>query len=106
MARKLRLLPQLLCRQVKLRGAWMTKLEAALRRVLRGRLIHPGDKWLVFSAFPDALGMLGKALAANGVQAAQLKGNREVRFPWLSFCIPTFCLHVPWSASLFGHLPL
>ena len=59
----------------------MTKLEAALRRVLRGRLIHPGDKWLVFSAFPDALSMLAKALAANGVQAAQLKGNREVRFP-------------------------
>jgi hypothetical protein len=73
---------------VKLRGAWMTKLEAALRRVLRGRLVHPGDKWLVFSAFPDALGMLGKALAANGVQAAQLKGNREVP---VSCTPPSFC---------------
>lgn len=55
----------------------MTKLEAALRRVLRGRAAHPGDKWLVFSAFQDALTMLGKALAANGVQAVHLKGNRE-----------------------------
>lgn len=57
----------------------MTKLEAALRRVLRSRTIHPGDKWLVFSAFPDALAMLAKALAANNVQAVQLKGNREVQ---------------------------
>ena len=32
----------------------------------------------VFSAFQDALAMLGKALAANGVQAVHLRGNREV----------------------------
>ncbi len=64
--------------QVKLNGAWLTKLEACVRRIVRGRVTAPGEKWLVFSAFQDALTMLGKALAANGVQAVHLRGNREV----------------------------
>ncbi len=65
--------------QVKLVGSWGTKLEAALRRVVRGAAAAPGDKWLVFSAFQDALAMLAKGLAANGVGSVHLRGNREAR---------------------------
>ena len=43
----------------------MTKLEAALRRILRGAVTAPDEKWLVFSAFEAALGMLHKALIAK-----------------------------------------
>ena len=68
----------------------MTKLEAALRRIVRGATTASGEKWLVFSAFEAALQMLHRALAANGVGAVVLKGNREVqprpRF-WLRFSV-------------------
>jgi len=63
--------------KVVLSGGWMTKLEAALRRVVRGQVTAPGEKWLVFSAFEAALQMLQKALAANGIAAVVLRGNRE-----------------------------
>ncbi len=59
----------------------MTKLEAALRRILRGAATAPQEKWLVFSAFEAALGMLHKALTANGVGAVVLRGGREVLPP-------------------------
>ena len=48
---------------MKLSGAWMTKLEAALRRVLRGHRVAPHEKWLVFSAFAPAL--VGSSCAGN-----------------------------------------
>lgn len=40
----------------------MTKIDALLRRLLLLRQACPGAKALVFSQFPDALGLASKAL--------------------------------------------
>lgn len=58
-------------------GSWGTKIEALLRRVLQLRDAHPEHKSLVFSQFPEALKLVGRALHVNGVGHVMLTGTRK-----------------------------
>lgn len=80
--------------QVVLSGGWMTKLEAVLRRIVRGNVTAPGEKWLVFSAWDKALKMLSKALAANGIGAVTLAGGREVRYEGWTILYYIYCIFI------------
>ena len=48
-------------------GIWLTKVEALLRRILHLKRTAPDEKCLVFSQFPDALQLIGRALAVNNL---------------------------------------
>ena len=58
-------------------GSWGTKIEALLRRVLRLRAEAPEQKSLIFSQFPEALKLVGRALHVNGVGHVMLSGTRK-----------------------------
>ena len=57
---------------MRVQGAWMTKLEAVVRRILWLKAASPSEKSLVFSAFPKALDWLANALKLNGIQSVKL----------------------------------
>ena len=58
-------------------GQWMTKLEGLVRRLLLLRKRCADEKSLVFSQFPDALVLLGKALDVAHIRHVTLAGGRE-----------------------------
>jgi hypothetical protein len=47
---------------LQLTGSWMTKLEALVRRLVLMRSQDPSCKALVFSQFPEVLGLASRAL--------------------------------------------
>jgi hypothetical protein len=64
--------------QVVVHGtAWQTKISALMRRLLWLKQHQPQEKCLVFSQFPDALTLLGKALTLNDIKFVQLKSDRK-----------------------------
>jgi hypothetical protein len=62
---------------VQVTGQWMTKLEGLLRRLLLLRKACPEDKSLVFSQFPDALVLVGKALDVAHIRHVTLGGGPQ-----------------------------
>jgi len=62
---------------VKVLGSWMTKIDALLRRLLLLREQAPDEKSLVFSQFPDALKLVGRALKVNGLGHVSLNQTRR-----------------------------
>lgn len=60
---------------VKEAGKWGTKGGALLRRLLRLKVTHPGDKSIVFSRFPDLLKLLARALESNNIGYVTLAGE-------------------------------
>ncbi|KAF5839332.1 P-loop containing nucleoside triphosphate hydrolase protein [Dunaliella salina] len=58
-------------------GSWMTKIDALLRRLLLLREQAPDEKSLVFSQFPDALKLVGRALSVNGLGHVSLNRTRR-----------------------------
>jgi len=63
--------------EIGVTGQWLTKLEALLRRLLHLQTHKPTEKSLVFSQFPEALGLLARALQANGLRYARLEAGRK-----------------------------
>jgi len=61
----------------KAQGEWMTKLNALLQHLLRLKATKPDEKSLVFSQFPEALKLLGKALKLNGLSFVELETGRK-----------------------------
>lgn len=57
-------------------GDWMTKISGLLRRLLLLAATSPGTKSLVFSQFPEALVLLGKALDVARLRHVSLSGGR------------------------------
>jgi len=66
--------------QIKVVGNWMCKIEGLIRRIVRLRQVAPEEKSLVFSQYPDALKLVGKALHVNNISWVQLKGGSKVTF--------------------------
>lgn len=64
--------------QIKVVGNWMSKIEGLLRRILRLNQIAPQEKCLVFSQYPDALKLVGKALTVNNIGWVELRGGAKV----------------------------
>lgn len=64
--------------QIKVVGNWMSKIEGLIRRIVRLRQVAPEEKSLVFSQYPDALKLVGKALNVNNVSWVELKGGSKV----------------------------
>lgn len=62
---------------VAVTGEWLTKLEALLRRLLHLRHSAPEEKSLVFSQFPEALALVGRALQDNGLRHVKLEAGRK-----------------------------
>lgn len=58
-------------------GQWMTKLEGLLRRLLWLSRHAPAEKSLVFSQWPEALALAGKALDVAGLRHVSLTGGRS-----------------------------
>ena len=56
----------------------MSKIEGLIRRIVRLRQVAPEEKSLVFSQYPDALKLVGKALNVNNVSWVELKGGSKV----------------------------
>ncbi|KAL0047258.1 hypothetical protein WJX82_010979 [Trebouxia sp. C0006] len=63
--------------QVKVVGNWMSKIEGLIRRIVRLRQVAPEEKSLVFSQYPDALKLVGKALNVNNISWVELKGGSK-----------------------------
>lgn len=59
-------------------GKWGTKGGALLRRLLRLKVTHPGDKSIVFSRFPDLLKLLARALESNNIGYVTLAGEASM----------------------------
>ena len=66
--------------QIQVVGNWMSKIEGLLRRIVKLRQVAPEEKSLVFSQYPDALKLVGKALNVNNINWVELKGGAKVRF--------------------------
>ena len=66
------------CVQVQVVGNWMSKVEGLLRRIVRLRQVAPEEKSLVFSQYPDALKLVGKALNVNNINWVELRGGAKV----------------------------
>jgi len=66
--------------QIKVVGNWMSKIEGLIRRIVRLRQVAPEEKSLVFSQYPDALKLVGKALNVNNISWVELKGGSKVIF--------------------------
>ena len=66
--------------QIKVVGNWMSKIEGLIRRIVRLRQVAPEEKSLVFSQYPDALKLVGKALNVNNISWVELKGGSKVPF--------------------------
>ena len=60
------------------RGSYSTKIEAIVRRLLWLRKTDATSKTLVFSQWPDALEILGHALAANAVRFSYAANRRAL----------------------------
>lgn len=58
-------------------GAWLTKVNALVRRVLWLERSAPEEKCLVFSLFPEALSFVRNALTINKVKCASIIGNNK-----------------------------
>ncbi len=56
----------------------MTKLEGLIRRLLHLARTAPGEKALVFSQFPEALRLAGKALDVAGLKHVSLDSGGRV----------------------------
>ena len=56
----------------------MSKIEGLVRRIVRLRQTAPEEKSLVFSQYPDALKLVGKALSVNNIAWVELKGGSKV----------------------------
>ena len=70
--------------QIRVVGNWMSKIEGLLRRIVRLRQVAPEEKSLVFSQYPDALKLVGKALTVNNINWVELRGGAKVS----SCCFP------------------
>jgi hypothetical protein len=69
---------------IKPSGAWLTKVDALVRRVLWLERSAPEEKCLIFSQFPEALSFVRNALTINKVKCASIIGNnKKVRMPLL-----------------------
>lgn len=75
--------------QIRVVGNWMSKIEGLLRRIVRLRQVAPEEKSLVFSQYPDALKLVGKALNVNNINWVELRGGAKVS---VSIC---FCAKCP-----------
>lgn len=64
--------------QVQVVGNWMSKIEGLLRCIVRLRQVAPEEKSLVFSQYPDALKLVGKALNVNNIDWVELRGGAKV----------------------------
>ena len=51
----------------------MSKIEGLLRRSIRLRQVAPEEKGMVFSQYPDALKLVGKALNVNTINWVELE---------------------------------
>lgn len=82
--------------QIRVVGNWMSKIEGLLRRIVRLRRVAPEEKSLVFSQYPDALKLVGKALTVNNINWVELRGGAKVSrcFPALLRCMSTRAGHV------------
>lgn len=58
-------------------GAWLTKVNALVRRVLWLERSAPLEKCLIFSQFPEALSFVRNALTINRVKCASITGNSK-----------------------------
>lgn len=58
-------------------GAWLTKVNALVRRVLWLERSTPEEKCLVFSQFPEALSFVRNALTINKVKCASITSNNK-----------------------------
>ena len=56
----------------------MSKIEGLIRRIVRLRQVAPEEKSLVFSQYPDALKLVGKALNVNNISWVELRGGSKV----------------------------
>ena len=56
----------------------MSKIEGLLRRIIKLRKVAPEEKSLVFSQYPDALKLVGKALNVNNINWVELRGGAKV----------------------------
>ena len=66
-------------RNVALQGQYSIKVEALVRRILALYEARSDEKVLVFSQFPTALKLVGKALSLNGIKYKEmLAGGRCV----------------------------
>ncbi|KAL0039084.1 hypothetical protein WJX77_007371 [Trebouxia sp. C0004] len=63
--------------QINVVGNWMSKIEGLIRRIVRLRQVAPEEKSLVFSQYPDALKLVGKALHVNNISWVELKGGSK-----------------------------
>lgn len=63
--------------QIRVVGNWMSKIEGLVRRIVRLRQTTPEEKSLVFSQYPDALKLVGKALSVNNIAWVELKGGSK-----------------------------
>lgn len=70
--------------QIQVVGTWMSKIEGLLRRIVRLRQVAPEEKSLVFSQYPDALKLVGKALNVNNINWVELRGGAKVSAPLLA----------------------
>ena len=68
----------LACVQIRVVGNWMSKIEGLVRRIVRLRQTAPDEKSLVFSQYPDALKLVGKALNVNNIRWVELKSGAKV----------------------------
>lgn len=67
---------------IKPSGAWLTKVNALLRRVLWLQRTAPEEKCLIFSQFPEALTFVRNALAINNVKCASIISNNKKVCCW------------------------
>ena len=81
--------------QIQVVGNWMSKIEGLLRRIVRLRQVAPEEKSLVFSQYPDALKLVGKALNVNNIKWLELRGGAKV-----SRCFPVATLNGPPNVTV------
>ena len=64
--------------QITVVGKSIKNIEGLVRRIVRLRQTAPEEKSLVFSQYPDALKLVGKALSVNNIAWVELKGGSKV----------------------------
>jgi len=85
--------------QIKVVGNWMCKIEGLIRRIVRLRQVAPEEKSLVFSQYPDALKLVGKALHVNNISWVQLKGGSKVNSAHTSVTNQIHSTHLLWPSD-------
>ena len=80
-------------------GAWLTKVNALVRRVLWLERSTPEEKCLVFSQFPEALSFVRNALTINKVKCASItSNNKKVRYRFV-LKVSGVCVLIAWVVA-------